>query len=265
MPSKAAIGWLHHRSLVWRFLLSGLAALAPLVAALVQFAGNERDWAIQVTRERAELLVSHALDNHRRIVDDAQTMLSTLAGMPEVRAAGPACDTILAQYAALHQWATSLQLSDADGTVTCADRASMKGFNLSGRESFGRALHEQSFVLSDLGTDRITGALSMKAAMPVAQGGRIVGILSMGIRSSLFQERAVKGGSPTEISMFLVDQKATLIAHDPPLSHLLGSSVGNRVVVQKALGHAEGGRARRHRRYHGERCRHGTTRPAASS
>src|SRR5690606_23697354 len=133
MSSKAAIGWLHHRSLVWRFLLIGIAALAPLVAALVQFASNERDWAIRATHERAELLASHALGNQRTIVEDARTMLSVLAEMPEIRAGGSSCDAILSRHVLLHSWATSLQLTDAAGRVTCADRAGVKGFDVSGR------------------------------------------------------------------------------------------------------------------------------------
>ena len=148
MPSKAAIGWLHHRSLVWRSLLIGIAALAPLVAALVQFAGNERDWAIRVTHERAELFATYALGNQRQIVDDARIMLSVLAEMPEVRAGGSACDIVLSRHVMLHRWATSLQLSDPTGNVICADKPIMKGFDLSGRASYNRALQEHDFALS---------------------------------------------------------------------------------------------------------------------
>jgi signal transduction histidine kinase/DNA-binding response OmpR family regulator len=235
MPSKAAIGWLHHRSLVWRFLLIGIAALAPLVAALVQFAGNERDWAIRVTRERAETLASHTIDHQREMIDDARTMLDMLAEMPAVRTAGPACDAVLSHYAALHQWTTSIQFSDADGNVICADRTSMKNLNVSGREFFNRVRQEQGFVIGDLGTDRKTGALTMTAAVPVLQGRSITGILSLDIASSLFQAHSGQVGSPSDISMFLVDQKGTLIGHYPPMANLIGTSVGSRIAAQKAL------------------------------
>jgi len=240
MPSKAALGWLHHRSLVWRFLLIGVAALAPLVAALVQFAGNERDWAMRVTRERAELLASHALDKQRETADDARSMLSILAEMPEVRMGGPACDAILSRYAALYQWVTSLRLSDANGNVTCADQASMARLNVSGREFFNRAFQQQGFVIGDLSTEQKRGALTMMAAVPILQGEHVVGVLSVGIASSLFGDDFGRVVSPMDTSTFLIDQKGTLIAHYPPVGDLVGTSVGNRIAAQKALEHSEG-------------------------
>ncbi len=240
MPSKAAIGWLHHRSLVWRFLLIGIAALAPLAAALVQFAGNERDWAIRVTQERAELFASYAINNQRKIVDDARVMLNVMAETPEVRAGGPACDAILSRNLMLHRWAASLQLSDADGSVTCADRENMKGFNVGGRESYNRVLQEQSFVLGDLGTDPKTGALTMTAAVPIIHNGRVAGVLSLGITSNLFPDISAQEGFPADISMFLVDQKGTLITHFPPMGDMIGTSVGSRPAVEKAMARADG-------------------------
>lgn len=240
MPSKAAIGWLHHRSLVWRFLLIGIAALAPLAAALFQFASNERDWALRVTHERAELLVSHVLDNQRETVDDTRTMLSMLAGIPEIRVGGAACEAMLSHYAMLHQWVTSIQLADVDGNVTCADRAGMRNLNVSGRESFNRAFQERGFVLGDLSTDRKTSALTMTAAVPVIQTGRIIGVLSAGVSSSLHRDAFGQNASPTDVSIFLVDQKGTLIMHYPPMSDLIGTSVGNRIAAQKAIEGSKG-------------------------
>jgi signal transduction histidine kinase/CheY-like chemotaxis protein len=207
---------------------------------MVQFAGNERDWAIQVTRERAEILVSHALDNQRKIVDDAQTMLRMLAGLHDVRGGGSACDAILAQYAVLHPWVTSIQLSDADGTVTCADRAAAKGFNLSNWEFFESAVRERSFVLGDLSTDRRTSTLTLMAAVPIAQGGRVIGVLSLSIASNLFADGIGRLSSPLDVSMFLVDHKGTLLAHFPPAGGLLGTDVGKYDVVQKAFDYYNG-------------------------
>jgi signal transduction histidine kinase/DNA-binding response OmpR family regulator len=240
MPSKAAIGWLHHRSLVWRFLLIGVAALAPIVAALVQFVGNERDWAIRVTHERAELFASSALGKQSQIVDDARNLLSILAEMPEVRAGGPACDRILSSHVMLHRWATSLQLFDPAGTVTCATKPTMKGSNLNSRASANGALHEQAFVLGDLGTDQETGALTMTAAAPVVQNGQVIGAISLGITSNLFQDISARNGLPADISMFLIDQKGMLIMHYPPLGDLAGTDVGDRPATRRATAHVEG-------------------------
>ncbi|MBA1156540.1 hybrid sensor histidine kinase/response regulator [Microvirga mediterraneensis] len=240
MPRKAAIGWLHHRSLVWRFLLIGVAALAPLVAALVQFAGNERDWAIRVTHERAEFFASYAVTNQRKIVDDAQVVLSVIADMPEVRAGGSACDAILSRHVTIHQWATSLQLSDLTGNVICADTPAIKNADLSGRESYKRAIQERAFALGDLGTDQKTGTLTMTAAFPIIHDGQVTGILSLEIASNLFLGASAQDGFPADISMFLIDQDGMLLMHYPPMGDLIGTSIGNRPAAQRAIAQPQG-------------------------
>lgn len=235
MPSKAAIGWIHHRSLVWRFLLIGIAALAPLVAALVQFASNEREWATRVTHERAEFFASYAISTQRRIADDAQAMLRVIAGMTEVQTGGPGCDAMLSRYLALHQWATSLQLSDSSGHVTCASTPTLKDVTLRGQETYNRAVQERGFTLGDLGTDQTTGTLTMTAALPVVHNGYVVGVLSLGIASNLPQEISLQDGLPADISMLLIDQKGTLIMQYPPMEGLVGTSIGDHLVAQKAM------------------------------
>ena len=59
-----ALRQFHRSGLFWRFLLIGLAVLAPLAGALVQPAGDERTMAIEATRKRAELLAAYAAGSH---------------------------------------------------------------------------------------------------------------------------------------------------------------------------------------------------------
>ncbi|MCB5174069.1 hybrid sensor histidine kinase/response regulator [Microvirga lenta] len=236
-----ALGWLHHRSLFWRFLLIGIAALAPLVVALVQFAGDERDMALKVTRERAELLAAYTVERQREVIEEARGVLRFLTEMPEVGAGGPVCDAFLANHMALHRWIHSLRLSSPDGSAVCADRADTKLPDLHDREYFKKALSGADFVLSELTTDRRTGALAMVAAAPIVRSGEVVGVLSLGMFPGVFQERSPLQVDPTlDVSMFLVDQKGTLIAHHPQIRELVGASVRDRPAVQKALDSLEG-------------------------
>lgn len=236
MPKGTALGWLHYRSLFWRFLLIGLAALAPLVGALVQFAGDERDMALKVTRERAELLVSYAVESQREVIDEAQAVLRFLSEVPEVRTGGPICDAFLARHVALHRWVDSLRLSAPDGSAICADRPDTKNLDIRDRDYFAKARQGSGFALSELTIDRQTGTLIMMGAAPILENGRVVGILSLGLVPAVFQDRSPKQIDPTlDFSMFLVDQNGTLIAHHPPIRELVGVNVRDREAVRSAL------------------------------
>jgi len=241
MPRGTALGWLHYRSLFWRFLLIGIAALAPLVGALVQFAGDERDMALKVTRERAELLASYAVENQREVIDEARAVLHFLSEVPEVRAGGPICDAFLARHVALHRWVNSLRLSTPDGIPVCADRPDTKNLDLKDRDYFAKARQGSDFALGELTIERQTGALVMMGAAPILENGDVVGILSLGLIPAVFQDRSPKQIDPTlDASMFLIDQNGTLIAHHPPIRELVGASVRNRTAVRQALETLEG-------------------------
>lgn len=236
MQRNAALRRLHHNSLLWRFLLICIAALAPLVAALVQLAGDERKMAIEVTRERAELLLSYTVESQNRVIDEARAILRFLADAPEVRLGGPGCDTFLRRHINLHGWLNSLRLSSPDGTVVCSDRPDRNKLNIGKSEFFSRVLEGAGFVLSELAADQETGALSMTAAAPVMEDNRLTGVLSAGLNPGIFEDHSLIHMDPgLDVSMFVVDRKGTLIAHYPPIREIVGANLREHPAVQKAL------------------------------
>ncbi|QRM27653.1 ATP-binding protein [Microvirga sp. VF16] len=236
MRARLRLRWLDRNSLLWRFLLIGIAALAPLSAALVQFASNERRVAVTATRERTELLASYALDRQNQVVDEARAALRFLSHSPEVRSLGAECEQFLQRYISLHHWMHSLRLSNPDGSEACSARSTASTFNPAGREFFVKALREQRFVLSDLAADQETGALQMIAAAPALDGNQTVGILSVGMTVDILgNHHPVPLGSVPETTVLVVDRKGYLIAHQPPNLDLVGTYIGDKPMIQKAL------------------------------
>jgi len=204
MRQSTTLGWLHHSSLLWRFLLIGIIALAPLVAALVQFAGDERAMALKATRERAELLASYAVETQHQAVEEARAVLRFLADAPEVRSGGPGCDAFLARHISLHRWMNRLRLSNLDGSEACSDRPDLNASSVANREFFIRARQGANFVLGKLVMDPETNSLSMTAAVPIIQDGHVLGVLSAGLNPGIFADRSpIDAG--LDISMFVVD------------------------------------------------------------
>ncbi|MBJ6123776.1 hybrid sensor histidine kinase/response regulator [Microvirga splendida] len=227
---------LHHSSLFWRFILIGIAVLAPLIGALVQLAGEERAMAVEATRKRAELLISYAVESQDHVLDEAKAILHFLADAEEVRSAGAECRMFLSRYMRLHRWVTGLRYSDAAGNEICSDR-------MGGAESFdgreflqGVVQQGNGFALSDLVVEPSTGALRMTAAAPVMQDGRIIGTVSAEINPGVFEERShIQVDPDLDVTMFIVDRKGTLVAHHPPLDSLIGATLTEIPVIQKAM------------------------------
>ncbi|MFC1455611.1 ATP-binding protein [Microvirga arabica] len=229
--------WLKRNSLLWRLLLIGIAALAPLSAALVQFAGNERKMAVSATRERAEMLVSAAVNRHMHRVEQARAALRYLIDSPDVRSAGPQCSAVLQRYVTTHQWISSLRLYKADGSEACSDGKAESSPNLAEQELFVNAARQPQFVLSGPATDHDMDALKMTVAAPVYNGDQFVGVISAGMAPGLGGSRQpVPPDSNLDTTILVVDRKGYLIAHQPPLPELVGTYVGDRLLAQEALG-----------------------------
>lgn len=237
MRARSQLQWLKRNSLLWRLLVISIAALAPLSAALVQFAGNERRMAVSATRERAEMLVSTAVDRHMHRVEQVRATLRFLSDSPELRSEGPQCSAFLQRYGTMHQWISSLRLSKPDGSEACSDGRAARSQNPAEQEVFVKAAREPQFVLSGPSTNHDGDALQMTAAAPVYYGDQFVGVLSAGMPQGVFvSHQPVPRDSNSDTTILVVDRKGHLIAHQPPLPELVGTYVGDRLLVQEALG-----------------------------
>jgi signal transduction histidine kinase/DNA-binding response OmpR family regulator len=233
-------GRLHPSSLLWRFLLIGVAALAPLLGALVQFAGNERDMALKAAREGAEFLASLVVEGQSHAIDKAQSTLSFLATLPEVKAGGPACDAFLSRYMTLHGWISMLRLSSPDGTALCGDRPDTKALDVSAHAYFRQALRSTEFTLTDPVINPKTGSLAMTVALPVIESGSTVGVLSIGVDQGAPGGAKGHQGAMPQINLLVVNRTGELISHYPPAPSLVGARVGDRSIIEHALARGQG-------------------------
>lgn len=236
MRAGARLGRLHRNSLLWRFFLIGIAALAPLSAALVQFAGDERKLAVAATRERAEMLISYAIDSQEHVIKEAKATLGFLTSAPELRADKYICSAYLQRYLAMHYWIGALRVSDATGEELCSAQAGSETQAVGKNEFFGRLLQSEAFALSDVAVDPSSGKLAMTAAIPVLQNGQAVNIISIDMRPSLFEGQPLLQLNPElDINMLVVDRDGTLMAHYPAVKNLVGTNLQEYAVVRRAL------------------------------
>jgi len=227
---------LHRDSLLWRFFLIGIAALAPLTAALVQFAGDERKLAMKATQERAETLISYAVDSQAHIIGEAKAALAFIGEMETLQSGSERCNAVLQRQLSMYQWMAAIRLSDLRGNEICSVHAEAGGANIGPREFFSRVLRGERFVLSELAVEPTSGYLSMTVAAPVLQGEQVAGVISAEMRPSLMDRKFLSHlDSGLDINMLLIDRNGTLIAHHPSKTELVGRNLQNQDVVRKAL------------------------------
>ncbi|WP_165820273.1 hybrid sensor histidine kinase/response regulator [Microvirga sp. KLBC 81] len=232
---------LHRDSLLWRFLLIGVAALAPLTAALVQFAGDERKLAMKATRERAEILISYAIDSQSHIISEAKTALGFMSEAEALQSDRGRCEATLQRHLSMYRWMSAVRVSDPSGSEICGIPAGAKARNIAKREFFRRVSNGERFALSELVVDSASGNLNMTAAVPILQNGQITGVISADIRPGLLDEHSLTRFDPgLDINMLVIDRNGTLVAHYPSRKELVGKNLQGHAVVQKALAAPQG-------------------------
>lgn len=235
---------MHRNSLLWRFLLIGVAALAPLSAALLQFAGEERKLAMTATQERAEMLISHTVSSYDRTLVEAKALLGFLAEAPELLGDKQTCDLHLQRHLTLHQWLASLQVSNAEGRELCSAQAHDDVKGIGQQEVLGRLQQGEALALSAVSAGTKSGRLSLTAGVPIQRDGKTLGFVGINLQPQLFEARSPIHLAPNlDINMLVVDQTGTLVAHYPPINELVGSNRHNHPLIQRIVsapsGHAE--------------------------
>lgn len=236
MRKAATLSQLSRNSLLWRFLVIGIVALAPLSAALLQFADEERKQAVKAAGEKAELLAAHIAERHNQLVDHARAVLKSLSSAEELQSGSHNCQTFLQGSIEIHRWMSSLRLSNLDGSDLCSAHRAGQGTDSINRTVFTRTLDGEAFALSELRVDPRSRALSMTAAAPVLKDQSAVGVLSADIGLTIFSNSpSVHPNSDLGVSMFVVDSEGSLLAHYPPVDSLVGKQLLVKPVVQEAL------------------------------
>jgi signal transduction histidine kinase/DNA-binding response OmpR family regulator len=227
---------LHHSSLIWRFFLIGVIALSPLIGALVQFAGDERNMALNATRRRAELLVSFAIERHQHVIDEAKAFLDLIASSAELHAGEAECNAFLTRHRPLHTWTKNLWYLRPNGTILCGEESEHARSGALGSGYISEALTKKEFLLSNLAVEEETGALTLFGAVPVEKDGQVAGVLFTSLNSGIFEDHSAHAiSSDLVISFLILDHKGTLIAQHPPIEGGSGFSLQGQDLVSRAL------------------------------
>ena len=219
-----------------RFLLLVVLALLPALGLLLLTASEQRDQAVALERQGARRLASLAAADQERLIENARQLLIVLAGLPEVQAAGPSCDGLLAALVQDFPQYANLGVIAPDGRVACSGISPPRGINLSSRSDIQGVLATGEFTVGEYETGGVTGRPVLNIAYPVHDPeGTVISVVYAALDLANFGEFASASQlSPTRI-LTVIDRNGTVLVRRPQDDVVVGQSLANDPVFQAIL------------------------------
>lgn len=199
--------------------LALLLALAMAPAGILAFADGLHGYRDHVQdKERAFLSSSLlAVSEERDALIQTRGALAVLARTPAVVALDPAeCSAVLASFIGAQPAYALAAVADTTGRVVCASQPDPIGFSYGNSREFLDFLSKPKFTIGAVRTGRISGERVLLASAPVLNQGRLVGVLSVSLRTEFLDMVARASDNSANRQLALVDQRGTVIAHDAP-------------------------------------------------
>jgi diguanylate cyclase (GGDEF)-like protein len=255
VPSRS--GW--GRGVRRRWAGFALLAMLPMLASSAWLLETETRDRIAVAETEAASVAARGAREVDALVDQARTLLSALARVPEVRAAfapgstpatATACSEVMQQIAAPVPWQRSLTVIAPDGAVQCSSLG-LSSWSAADRPHFRRVMATSTEVLSDVTAPSSGGTASLFLLVPVlGQDGRVAAVLSAGLDTG-WLIRSVTASAPPGFRVAVVDRNARLVGlHVPGADPAQaagwqpGIDVGEHPAVRAALASDEAGTLR---------------------
>lgn len=228
-------------SLRFRVTLLVLLGALPALALLWLTASQQRSDAMAEGQETANRLVRLAAVDQRRVFDQAQQLLATIARLPEVRLDEPsACSELMAELVESNSEFDNLGVVNRDGSVFCS------GIEADLRVVLNNDVFEEVFATDDfaIGTYSI-GPLSdeptVTYAAPVPPEGEearraVFASLDLGALDTFANIANLPDGA--EFSVY--DREGVLLLRSPAADELIGQSFEDDPVVRRMLSDPSG-------------------------
>ena len=164
----------------WLLVLVLLATL-PAMGIIAANGYNNRQHALDDSREQAVRLAASLRTMQEGIADQARMLLTTLAHMNVVEHFDEqACDALFSRLLQSHKELTNILIADASGKVVASGLPPFKGVNVSDRKYFRDALGSGGFSVGEFNIGRTSKLPILVFALPLfnteGRADRIVAI-----------------------------------------------------------------------------------------
>jgi predicted ester cyclase len=248
----APVRWLARfpffHSLRLRLTLLVLLGSLPAIALLLLTASQQRDDALSEGQDTANRLVRLAAVDQRRIFDQAQILLTTVARLPEVQGNdSDTCSALMGELIDTNTAFDNLGVVNRDGSIFCSGIQGDLSVILNDRRFVDEAFATNEFVIGTYGLGPLSNQPTVTYAAPVPNGDdppeRIV-FASLDL--SALDTFANIANLPKGAVFRVYDREGVLLLQSPDDPKVIGRSFAGDPVVERMIADPTGSALRQY-------------------
>lgn len=224
-------------SLRFRVTLLVLLGALPALALLWLTASQQRSDAMAEGQETASRLVRLAAIDQRRIFDQAEQLLSTIARLPEVQSGDPGeCSALMAELLELNREFDNLGAVNRDGSLFCSGREGDLSLVLIDQSFVEEAFETNSLVIGTYQIGPLSDEPTVTYAAPVTmEEGQPERIVFASLDLGALDTFADIANLPEGGSFTVYDRNGVLLLRHPEAAEQIGRSFEDDPVVSRML------------------------------
>ncbi len=242
----APVRWLARfpifHSLRLRLTLLVLLGALPAIGLLFLTAQQQRDDALSEGQDTANRLVRLAAVDQRRIFDQAQILLTTVARLPEVQDDDrETCSALMAELLDTNTSFDNLGVVNRDGSIFCSGIEGDLSVILNDRRFVDEAFATNEFVIGTYGLGPLSNEPTVTYAAPVPpDSGEPQRIVFASLDLSALDTFANIANLPEGAVFRVHDREGVLLLQSPSDPEVIGRSFADDPVVRLMISDATG-------------------------
>jgi predicted ester cyclase len=242
----APVRWLTRlpllHSLRFRLTLLVLIGALPALGLLFLTASQQRNDALAEGQETAVRLVRLASADQRRVFDQAQQLLTTVARLPEVREDDAAnCAELIGELLLINPGITNIGVVNRDGSVFCAREGEDLRISLSDHAFIAEAFEADDIVVGTYQLGPLADEPTVAYAVPVMSGaGGPERIVFSSLDLSALDTFANIANLPDGTAFRVFDRSGVLLFNWPQEPEAIGRSHADEPVVESMIADPSG-------------------------
>ncbi|HEX4840739.1 MAG TPA: HAMP domain-containing protein, partial [bacterium] len=215
--------------------------LLPVVGLVYVIEQQEERTLTQVALDQVQTLTAHLVTDYTNGIKDTRRLLASIARLPEIRAAGPGCRSILTWYRDNYPTYLNLGVIDRQGLVVCSALPTVDKVNLGDRLYFRQVIATHQFAVGEYQIGRITQKATVNFGYPLLDSAGDLGAVLF----AAFDVQALSRGTSTSVLprgavMTLVDRKGVVLTRYPDPERWTGRRLPEATVLNAIQSHGQG-------------------------
>lgn len=222
------------KSLTLSVFLVMIFEVLPTIGEFWYTAKTARSEASDYAHQEALRLTQLASNDHEKIINNVQQLLSVLVEVPEIQQAETKnCSAFLAKLHKQYPLYSNIGLLDVQGNVLCSALPFLSSVNLADRLYFKKALEKKGFAIGEYQVGRITKKATINFGQAMLDEQKnIKGVLFAALDLSWLQQLANTAILPTQGTLMVLDQKGKILVSHPDTKSLVGKEIPDTSLIE---------------------------------